>query len=146
MLIVLGFYRRRADLTTEEFRNHWRDVHGPLIKRIVDEHGLLLRYVQHHLTPDAGYPSQEGVTAGAAGGFDGFSEGWFANEEARDAFFALPVMQSETLEDERQFIDVSATRWVVLDSQHTIISGSPELLSDYMTAQQSAPFVPGGSA
>ncbi|MFD2580327.1 EthD domain-containing protein [Novosphingobium colocasiae] len=75
MLIVLGFYRRRPDLSIEQFRTHWRDVHGPLIKRITDAHGLLLRYVQHHLTPDETYPFQEGVTAGAAGGFDGFFGG-----------------------------------------------------------------------
>ncbi|MCB2052076.1 MAG: EthD domain-containing protein [Novosphingobium sp.] len=136
MLIVLGFYRRRTDLTVAQYRAHWRDVHGPLIRRIADEHGLLLRYLQHHLTPDAGYPDQAGVHADVTGGFDGFSEGWFADEAARDAFFALPVMQTEVLEDERKFIDVSATRWVVTDSQHTIIEGPPTLVDGYMLGQK----------
>ncbi len=135
MLIILGFYRRRPDLTVAQYRAHWRDVHGPLIRSIVDKHGLLLRYVQHHLSPDTGYPDQAGVKAEIGGGFDGFSEGWFADEAARDAFFSLPTMRAEVLEDERKFIDVSATRWVALDSQHTIIEGAAGLLTDYMVAQ-----------
>ena len=138
MLIILGFYKRRADLSVEQYRTHWRDVHGPLIKGIADEHGLLLRYVQHHLSPDDTYPIQAGVISGTDGGFDGFSEAWFADEAARDAFFALPTMKAETLEDELQFIDVSATRWVTLDSQHTIISGPPELIGNYAAQQKAA--------
>lgn len=142
MLIILGFYRRRPDLSTEQFRTHWRDVHGPLIKRITDEHGLLLRYIQHHLTPDEAYSFQPGMTAGATGSFDGFLEGWVEHEAAGDAYFSLPVMKTETLDDESLFIDVSATRWVTLDSQHTIISGTPELLTNYaQQQQQQAPVV-----
>ncbi|MFD2580326.1 hypothetical protein ACFSTD_20655 [Novosphingobium colocasiae] len=63
------------------------------------------------------------------------------NEQTRDAYFALPAMKTETLEDERQFIDVSATRWVTLDSQHTIISGPSELLINYAQERQSAPVI-----
>ena len=135
MLIILGFYQRRSDLTVSQFRSHWRDVHGPLIRRIADEHPLLLRYVQHHLTPDKDYPFHPGVEVGAQGGFDGFSEGWLADEQARDRFFSLPVMKTEVIEDERKFIDVSATRWVALDSQHTIIEGAEGFLADYTKAQ-----------
>lgn len=136
MLIILGFYQRRPDLTVSQFRSHWRDVHGPLIRGIADEHPLLLRYVQHHLTPDTDYPFHPGVEVGAQGGFDGFSEGWFADEQARDRFFALPIMKTEVIEDERKFIDVTATRWVTLDSQHIIIPGSQELIDEYAMAQR----------
>jgi len=131
MLIILGFYRRRPDLTAEQFQRHWRDVHGPLIRSLAEQHPKFLRYVQHHLTPDSEFPSVPGVTAETAGGFDGFSEAWFADVAARDAFFDLPQMKNEVIADEREFIDMTATRWVVLDRQHTIIAGAPGLVEDY---------------
>lgn len=137
MLIVLGFYRRKAGLTQEQFWRHWRDVHGPLIRSIAVEHPYLVRYVQHHLSSDADYPVFPGMSFdGSTAAYDGFSEGWFVDRQARDSFFALPVFQGAVQEDERCFIDVEATRWVVTDSQHTIICGDDDLVKSYVRSQQ----------
>lgn len=41
--------RRRRDMTVEEFRAYWRDVHGPLIGKIPG----LRKYVQYHVRSEA---------------------------------------------------------------------------------------------
>jgi len=42
--IMFVFFARRRDLTTDEFRAHWRDQHAPLARR---HHVGMSRYVQH---------------------------------------------------------------------------------------------------
>lgn len=37
--------RRKPDMSVEEFRAYWRDVHGPLIGKLPG----LLRYTQYHV-------------------------------------------------------------------------------------------------
>ena len=121
MVIILGFYKRKAGLTHEQFCHHWKNVHGPLIRSIPDIDKYLVRYVQHHLTPDSGYPTPEGMD------FDGFSEAWFVDTDARDALFELDFFKAEVIDDERKFIDMDATRWITLDEQHVMIAGPPGL-------------------
>ena len=98
MIITLGFYKRRANLTHEQFASHWTGVHGPLIRSIHDIGKYLFRYVQHHIVPEPGHEVPGGME------FDGFSEAWFYSVEGRDALFALPFFQKEVIEDETEFI------------------------------------------
>lgn len=121
MIINLGYYKRKPGLTHAEFSEHWRDVHGPLIRRIPNIDRYLLRYVQHHLTPDPTQPIPPGMD------YDGFSEAWFPSLEARAELFALPFFQAEVIADERRFLDMDATRWSVIDRQETMIAGQPGL-------------------
>jgi len=117
MVIVLGYYKRKPGITHEQFCNHWLNVHGPLIKEIPNIDKYVLRYVQHHLTPDSHYPAPEGMD------FDGFSEAWFPSLEARSELFSLPFYLKECIADERLFLDMDATRWVVTDDQEVIMAG-----------------------
>ncbi len=36
MIKLIAFLKRRSDLTSEEFHEHWRNVHGPLIATTPD--------------------------------------------------------------------------------------------------------------
>lgn len=125
MIINLGFYKRRADLTHEQFASHWTGVHGPLIRSIPDIGKYLFRYVQHHIVPEPGHDVPGGMN------FDGFSEAWFYSIEARDALFALPFFQKEVIEDETRFIDMAATRLYLMDEQRTIIRGTDETAPEW---------------
>jgi uncharacterized protein (TIGR02118 family) len=108
--IILGFYKRKAGLSQEQFIDHWENIHGPVIKAVPDIEKYVVRYVQHRLT-----------TIGAAGlEFDEFSETWFTDETARDRLFATPGFK-ETYADEEQFLDMDATRWIVVDDQNVVI-------------------------
>jgi uncharacterized protein (TIGR02118 family) len=115
LIVILGFFKRKADLTHQQFSDHWRNVHGPLIRSIPGVGDLLLRYVQHHLTPEPHHSAPDAMA------YDGFSEGWFKSAESFDELRALPFFVNECIEDERKFLDMSATRWVVLDEQVVII-------------------------
>lgn len=115
-IVVLGFYKRKKGITRQQFFEHWEKVHGPGILEIPNIERCLVRYVQHHLTPDSHYPTPDGME------FDGFSEGWFADENSRDQLYALEEFKSILL-DEQEFLDMEATRWVVFDKQNVVISG-----------------------
>jgi uncharacterized protein (TIGR02118 family) len=111
MLITLGFYKRRPDLTREQFSHHWRTVHGPLIAQNPILSKYIKRYVQHHCVP-----SQNWDNVGALE-YDGFSESWFESLEARKEMHALPYFQKEMIEDEHKFLDMKSTRILMFDNQ-----------------------------
>jgi uncharacterized protein (TIGR02118 family) len=108
MIVLLGFYRRRPDLTWEEFSHHWRNVHGPLIRDTPETARHIRRYVQHHIRPNPAYPD-------AALPYDGFSEVWFDSMEDRAAMQANPVYQRLMPADEKKFLDLTATRLHMVD-------------------------------
>src|SRR3712207_7926096 len=45
MITRMGILKRRPDLTPEQFRKHWLEVHGPLAARLPG----LRRYHQNHV-------------------------------------------------------------------------------------------------
>jgi uncharacterized protein (TIGR02118 family) len=68
-LVVL--LTRRADLSRDEFRRYWREVHGPLGAKMPG----VRKYVQNHAVAD-GAP------------FDGFAEMWFDDTASMQAALA----------------------------------------------------------
>lgn len=115
MIIVLGFYRKKASLSYERFCNHWRNVHGPLFVNTPELAKYFKRYVQHHLRPNTIVPGY------AALEFDGFSESWFESVDERRKFLAEPKLKELIVPDEEKFIDTKATRTQMLDAQYVQI-------------------------
>jgi uncharacterized protein (TIGR02118 family) len=84
---------RRPDLTPDQFREYWRDIHGPIAAKIPG----LRHYVQHHslhaLPPGWDLPQ-----------YDGVAELWWDDYPA-----ALAGLQSEetmaALADHPNFMD-----------------------------------------
>jgi hypothetical protein len=110
--------RRNPTLSREEFRHHWRDVHGPWAMRHPEVFGFR-HYVQLHAPPDAddnpiARPRQSPPA------FDGVSEIY------RDAPTAPPeavaALRREFQEDERTFLDVDASP-VFLGEVRVIVGG-----------------------
>jgi hypothetical protein len=110
MHVVLGFYKRRPDLTSEEFSAYWRDVHGKLLVASPDIRKYLRRYVQHHVKPNTLNPV-------AALGFDGFSEVWYDRREDRELLLATDYFKTVIVPDEANFLDMSQTRVSAYDEQ-----------------------------
>jgi EthD domain len=104
-LVVLGFYKRRPDLTHEDYIAYWRDVHGPLLRDTAEIRRYLARYVQHDLRPNT---AQDHV---GALDFDGMSEVWYHEGADRAALLAEPFFQQRIVPDEANFIDMTATRF-----------------------------------
>ena len=70
-LVVL--LTKRAEMSREEFRRYWREVHGPLGAKMPG----VRKYVQNHSVAD-GAP------------FDGFAEMWFDDAASMQAALASP--------------------------------------------------------
>lgn len=78
MLKVLWFIQRTPDVTAEQFRTWWLDVHGP---EIVDrQKGYLRRYTIRF--PSATEPQL--AEGGPATVWDGVAEQWFDDRAAMD--------------------------------------------------------------
>jgi uncharacterized protein (TIGR02118 family) len=95
MVKLVFFFKRRQDLTPEEFRQHWLDVHGPLAMTHIAE---LRRYVQNH-TLDFEYAD------GHEPAYDGLVEAWMDDVDAlrgTEASAAHQLVRS----DEPNFLDV----------------------------------------
>jgi hypothetical protein len=115
MFITLGFYKRRPDISREDFSCHWREIHGPLLRNTPSISRYLRRYVQHHLTPGVGFNNVMPLDC------DGFSEAWFDTMQDRQAMHAEKEFQERVIPDEATFIDMSATRFLMFDNQVTQI-------------------------
>jgi uncharacterized protein (TIGR02118 family) len=63
----VGLLTRKPGLSVADFQNHWRDVHGPLVKAEFPE---MRRYVQSHAIPSE-------YENGTSPSWDGIPEAWF---------------------------------------------------------------------
>ena len=97
--------RRNPAITREQFRHHWREIHGPWAMRHPEVFGFR-HYVQLHAPADADdNPLARARRSPPA--FDGVSEIY------RDAPTATPevvaALRAEFHEDEQRFLDVDAS-------------------------------------
>ena len=96
---------KREDLTLEEFRRHWREVHAPIARRLPG----LRAYTQHHVV-DTGarddFPAPPATV-------DGIVELVFDSVEEMDAALAGPVGR-ELVDDARNFMS-QMRKYVVHD-------------------------------
>jgi uncharacterized protein (TIGR02118 family) len=96
MIVRMGLLTRKPGFTTEQFRRHWRDAHGPLAAKLPG----LRRYHQNHVVDR----EQRGIDyARGTHDFDGFSELWFDDVPSMSAAFATEQAQ-QLGEDEARFI------------------------------------------
>jgi uncharacterized protein (TIGR02118 family) len=69
MVKFLGLLTRRPSLSVEQFQQHWRDVHGPLVRA---EFPAMRRYIQCHAIPETYLQTPPPA-------YDGVPEAWFDN-------------------------------------------------------------------
>jgi uncharacterized protein (TIGR02118 family) len=87
MIVRMGLLKKRPDLSTEDFRRHWRDVHGPLAAKMPG----LRAYQQNHVVDK----SQLAIDhARGNWDLDGFSELWFDDHAAMQHAIASDAYQA----------------------------------------------------
>jgi uncharacterized protein (TIGR02118 family) len=101
MLKFMVVVYRRPDLTPEEFRRHFEQVHGPLAKQLPG----LKKYVQNYACAD---PERESP------GWDAIVELYFDNWEAMEAAWASPQGAASDA-DLPVFADMTRTTWSVVE-------------------------------
>lgn len=96
---------KRDDLSMEEFRRYWTEVHAPIAKRLPG----LVSSIQHHVVDTAA----RGDFPAPPANVHGIVELVFESREAMDAALAGPVGQ-ELVEDARNF-QAQMRKYVVED-------------------------------
>lgn len=97
MISRIGILRRKSSMTTEEFRHHWREIHGPLAAQLPG-----LKEYYHHYVTDA---SQLGIDhARGAWTVDGFSEIVFESLDSMNAALASAQFKP-TIGDVKTYTD-----------------------------------------
>src|SRR5437899_10950988 len=104
---------RRPGMSIEEFSRYWREVHGPIGRRIPG----LRRLVQSHPVPRP--PDM------AAPDFDGMPELWFDDMTALEAAPPSPRWRAST-QGEANFIDASPAALFVNAERETTRHGASE--------------------
>ena len=115
MIKQVSFFKRRDDLSPEEFRDHWLNVHADVVRQL----NGIVRYVQNHaLEPRSG--------------FDGIAEVWFEDIESMRNVVDTPELAA-IRSDEENFIDLN-TMGTVLTTEYLIKDPEPPSADQKMMA------------
>jgi len=115
MIKQVSFFKRRDDLSPEEFRDHWLNVHADVVRQL----NGIVRYVQNHaLEPRSG--------------FDGIAEVWFEDIESMRNAVDTPELAA-IRSDEENFIDLN-TMGTVLTTEYLIKDREPPSADQKMMA------------
>jgi uncharacterized protein (TIGR02118 family) len=112
MIKIVLLLHRRPDLSVEDFRRHWHEVHRPLLERLPGLRRLVLNDV---------LPGPDGAPAPC----DGIAEDWFDSVEAMQAAFASPEAQAVNA-DVVNFVDMSRFQ-VLTVVEHEVALPAPML-------------------
>jgi uncharacterized protein (TIGR02118 family) len=96
---------RRPDLSLEQFRAHWRHIHGPLFSSQPEVKRFVKKYVQVHSTGE--HLNQFPVAS-----FDGIAEIWFEKMEDINQVFGTENYLKTIAPDEALFIDRDNILWI----------------------------------
>ena len=108
MIGLIHILKRLPNLSQEEFRQYWRETHGPLVVKHTQSLGIS-RYIQDHKIEDPINDVQKKIL-GVQDLYDGIDELWWNfRAEPGKALTSPEGKQAyqELVEDEREFIDFS---------------------------------------
>ena len=111
MIKMMVLIKRKDGISMQAFRDHYENVHVPLIRRL---HPTLGHYRRNYI--DAGrtampverQPDFDVIT-------EAFFDDWAAFERFR-ATSASPEVRRQVLDDEALFVDTASTRRLVVDA------------------------------
>lgn len=106
---IVAMFKRKAGLTPEQFREYYETRHSVLSLKIFP---FLKDYRRNYIRHDMGPQSASGEPTTADLGFDVITEITFARKEDYQRMLDLladPAIREQVVEDEKQFMDRSAT-------------------------------------
>jgi len=116
---------RKQGMTTEAFRDHWENRHGPLVQKHAQALGIQ-RYVQCHTSNDARFARVD-QARGAPEAFDGVAELWFTSVEEMTKHGSSPEGRAAgkaLLEDEQRFIDLTRSPILLAQEKEFVGAGA----------------------
>src|SRR5210317_1796348 len=112
MIKLIVAVRKRADMSVEDFQEHWKTRHAQTVKDNPATERYVRKYVQCHTLSDQ---YEQGEVA-----FDGTAELWFDSVADKDAFFSDPDYLRDIQPDEARFADMTETVFFVTE-EDTIV-------------------------
>ena len=112
---MIVMFRRRPDLTAEQFREHYETRHAPLALRLFP---YIEEYRRNYIRHDLAHRRAQPEGAPATLDFDVITEIRFAGREDYDRMvrdMANPSIRDQVIEDERKFLDRTATVVFLVD-------------------------------
>jgi uncharacterized protein (TIGR02118 family) len=104
---------RRADITLEEFKAHWKNIHAPLFSSQPEVKRYVKRYVQVHSTGKS-------LDQFPIAPFDGIAEIWFDKMEDINEVFGTANYLETIAPDEAKFIDRDKILWIYAEENIVI--------------------------
>lgn len=115
MVKLFAVLRRRRGMSVEEFVEHWRNHHGPLIAGEPTLARHLVRYEQHvRHRPDALSGTED---------VDGIAVQWFESIDDFVAFLSEPAYAELVAPDEGRFLDMDRVEFVITEEPTVVIDG-----------------------
>ena len=125
MIKLVICLRRKQGMSVEDFNEHWREIHGPLVREVAPALGIC-RYVQN-------YAQQPGMlepaiqTLGYGGlPYDGIAELWCESVESLGAALVTDEGQAagaRVSEDGTHFIDLAASTAFIVEEAEIVGNG-----------------------
>ncbi len=114
---MLAFFRRRADLSAEEFRHYYEAHHAPLALQLFP---YLKGYRRNYVRRDQTHRRASGEAFASALDYDVITEITFASprDYARmQAAMADPAIRDRVVADEQRFMDRDATVVLLVEEE-----------------------------
>lgn len=87
--------RRKPEMSTEEFRSYWENIHGKLIAKIPG----LIKYVQYHVRSERLDNTDDPI--------DGIAELWFESEDSQRKAYETQEYQA-VVNDEPNLFEMNS--------------------------------------
>lgn len=118
MIKVFALLPKKSDLNDDEFHQHWRNIHAPLVLK----NPAITHYIQSHLLPQPfpGFPADIP--------YAGVSELWFKDLSTAFAQLRSPLSREDARLDEPNFLDPSGPQFVF--TRENIVIPGPALAPD----------------
>lgn len=112
MVRLICLLKRKPPMTVEEFRDHWQNRHGPLIRNTPTMARHVVLYEQY-------LPADSPIPLGKE--FDGVTIMGFETADDFLAFVQEPDYTRVVQPDEQSFLDVEGLVGIILDEPSTVI-------------------------
>ena len=115
MIKLVCFLKRKDGWSHEEFIDHWKNRHGPLITGTPNVARHVARYEQ--LEPS------EALAWMNTKGFDGITIMWFNEPGDFEKFLAEPDYATHIAPDEQSFLDLDSLVGMLTEEPRLVIDG-----------------------
>ena len=115
MVKMFAVLRRNPEMTREQFVEHWRGQHGPMIRNEPTLARHIVRYEQHVRLHNGSLSGTKDI--------DGVAVQWFDSMDAFVGFMSEPKYAELIAPDEQRFLDMDRLEFIITEEPTVVIDG-----------------------